>query len=557
MSELLNSIWPNGIKKDAEGYSIYYPLGTNKIDIPDGSKWPKGTKLKFPFVYDENGKLTGFCDTKSMTNPDMSWKIYLPYKEIEADFSSIDKGTLSIHAPNATVKKAIWSDGTVSDIPEAQFKYKGCKTVDDIIAVDANYKSTFKNTTDNVLYDLEDGNNMFYQSTNLSNFSLELPNLKDGTAMFEKSVINSFEGTLDSLTNGTNMFYGCQKLAYFKSDLNSLINGDSMFYSCSGLEYHFRCDDLSSLENGHKMFYNCGISYFDTDMVSLIDGAYMFHDCKNLTSFNSDLKSLTNGELMFFLSGIKDFKSDLSSLESGYGMFASCADLTTIEVHNLSNLLNGNRMFHSAGIETFNINMNRLSDGREMFTGTPVNTFNGDLSSLTNGTWMFRGCGELTSFNSNLKSLTGARDMFDGCKLDASSVKNIIDTINTYSAELTLGMGCNNTTEDKNLFAQEVGYTNMSSLLTALQSKGWTVTAQYNGRPTTTYALKRPSEDTLPVFVKLEETEDYADYTSLDDTKKFRLDWFHETTGSTEGYTQFNSLEEAVEYFNIKPIERN
>lgn len=556
MSELLNSIWPNGVKKDADGYSVYYPLGTNKIDIPDGSKWPKGTKLKFPFVYDENDKLTGFCDTKSMI-ANSGTTIYLPYKEIEADFSSIDKGTLGIHAPNATVKKAIWSDGTESDIPEAQFKYKGCKTVNDIIAVDANYKSTFKNTTDNVLYDLEDGSNMFYQSSNLNSFGLELPNLKDGTAMFEKSVINSFEGTLDSLTNGTNMFYGCQKLAYFKSDLNSLINGDSMFYSCSGLDYHFRCNDLSSLENGHKMFYNCGISYFDTDMVSLTDGSYMFYECKNLTTFNSDLKSLTNGELMFFLSGIKEFKSDLSSLESGYGMFASCADLTSFEVHNLSNLLNGNRMFYSSGIESFNINMSRLSDGVEMFTGASINTFNSDLSSLNIGAWMFRGCRELTSFNSNLKSLTNARDMFESCKLDATSVKNIIDTINTYSGELILGMGCNNTTEDKNLFAQEVGYTNMSSLLAALQTKGWTVTAQYNGRPTTTYGLRRPSENTLPVFVKLEETEDRAVYTSLDDSKKYILNYFHETTGSTEGYTQFNSLEEAIETFNIKQIERN
>lgn len=51
--------------------------------------------------------------------------IYLPYKEIEAYFSSIDKGTLGIHAPNATVKKAIWQDSEEEDIPEAQFKYKG------------------------------------------------------------------------------------------------------------------------------------------------------------------------------------------------------------------------------------------------------------------------------------------------------------------------------------------------------------------------------------------------------------------------------------------------
>jgi hypothetical protein len=146
--------------------------------------------------------------------------------------------------------------------------------------------------------------------------------------------------------------------------------------------------------------------------------------------------------------------------------------------------------------------------------------------------------------------------MFYNCKLDASSVKNIIDTINTYSGRITLGIGCDSTTADKDLFAQEIGYTNMASLLAALKDKGWTVTAQYNGRPTTTYSLRRPSEDTLPVFVKLEETEDYADYTSKDGSKKFILNYFHETTGSTDGYTQFNTLEEAIEAFNIKPVER-
>jgi hypothetical protein len=152
--------------------------------------------------------------------------------------------------------------------------------------------------------------------------------------------------------------------------------------------------------------------------------------------------------------------------------------------------------------------------------------------------------------------LTDGFSMFDNCKLDAPSVKNIINTINTYSGRLTLGVGCNNTEEDTDLFAQEVGYINMTSLLAALQAKGWTITAQYKGRPTTTYSLRKPSESTLPVFVKLEETENHTDYTSEDGSKKYMLNWFHETTGSTEGYTQFNSLEEAVAYFNIKPIER-
>ena len=377
MSVLLNSIWPNGVKKDAEGYSVYYPLGTNKIDIPDGSKWPKGTKLKYPFVYDENGQLTGFCDTKSMI-ANSGTNIYLPYKEIEADFSSIDKGTLGIHAPNATVKKAIWQNSDESDIPEAQFKYKGCTTVDNVKTVDSNYKTT---------------------------------DIVDGT---------------------------------WSEPLWDLTNGDSMF-----------------------------------------------NECFNLTSFSSDL----------------------SKLERGVCMFQDCFGLTTFE---------------------------------------------SDLSSLFNGGSMFRSCASLTTFKSDLSSLTSGNVMFFGCRLDSASVKNIIDTINTVSSgTLTLGMGCNNTTEDKDLFAQEVGYADMTSLLAALQTKGWTVTAQYNGRPTSTYGLRRPSENTLPVFVKLEETEDYADYTSLDDSKKFRLDWFHETTGSTDGYTQYASLEEVIDTLNIKPVERN
>ena len=231
-----------------------------------------------------------------------------------------------------------------------------------------------------------------------------------------------------------------------------------------------------------------------------------------LSEFDSDLPSLTNGEGMFFYcNNLTSFNSDLPSLTNGDSMFENCIGLTS---------------------------------------------FNSDLSSLTYGEYMFSNC-NLSSFSSNLSSLRGGHGMFDNCKLDAPSVKNIINTINRYSAKLTLGMGCNNTTEDKDLFAQEVGYINMTSLLAALQLKKWTVAAQYNGRPATTYSLRRPSEDTLPVFVKLEETEEHVDYTSEDGSKKYRLNWFHETTGSTEGYTQFASLEEAIETLNIKPIERN
>ena len=276
------------------------------------------------------------------------------------------------------------------------------------------------------------------------------------------------------------------------------------------------------------------LSEFNSDLSSLRDGPSMFLGCTNLTSFNADLSSLTNGEYMFYAcANLTSFEGDLSSLTSGITMFNYCNNLAS-----------------------FSSELHSLSNGMAMFYGCEkLTSFSSDLSNLTDGTWMFRNCYNLTAFNADLRSLKNGDYMFYNCKLDSLSVKNIIDTINNFLGELLIGIGCDNTETDENIFAQEVGYADMTSLLAALQAKRWIVNIQCNGRPTTTYGLRRPTEDTLPVFVKLEEVEKYADYTSLDETKKFRLNWFHETNGSTEGYTQYATLEEAIESLNIKPLE--
>ena len=95
-----NSVWPNGLQTDSEGYVNFYPLGTNKVDISTIT-WPKGDKLVSPFVYQDD-KLVGFVDTKALTM-DTQTTIYLPYEHIEAEFSAIDKGKLQIHAPKADI----------------------------------------------------------------------------------------------------------------------------------------------------------------------------------------------------------------------------------------------------------------------------------------------------------------------------------------------------------------------------------------------------------------------------------------------------------------------
>ena len=397
---LANSIWPNGMKVDSDGHAVFYPLGTNKVNVPtSSSEWPKGNKLVSPFVYQDD-KLVGFCDTKAMTVSGQT-SITLNYEHIEADFSSIEEGMLTITAPNATYEKYIWGigqndDGVSFDYVIIDFATTDQETIDTV--------RTAYRVVDKKMYDV-DGNMI---------------------------------GTWDT----------------------------------------------SKLEV-------CGI--YDEDETKS-DGLFC----------NADMTMMQMRGLV-----ISEFSSDLSSLRNGSIMFAMCG----------------------------------------------LTSFSSDLSSLTDANSMFANCENLTSFSSGLPSLTSGQGMFDSCKLDAQSVKNIIDTINTYSDAISLGMGCNDTTEDKDLFAQEVGYADMTSLLAAFQAKGWWPYVQYTGRPTTTYGLRRPSENTLPVFVKLEEVEKHSNYTSEDGSKKFRLKWFHETTGSTDGYTQFNSIEEAIETLNIKPIE--
>ena len=202
---------------------------------------------------------------------------------------------------------------------------------------------------------------------------------------------------------------------------------------------------------------------------------------------------------------------------------------------------------------------NKTEDSWTSTRGIILSEFDSDISNLTDGTAMFADCSNLTSFSSVLPSLTNGNSMFYGCKLDGPSFRNIIDTINksSDSSFISIGIGYDNTDENIPIFIQEAGYDDIESFEAALEATGWEFDIQFMGSPTTTYGLRRPSGNTLPVFAKLEETEKYADYTSMDETKKYRLRWFHMTTGSTDGYTQYATLEEAIESLNIKPIERN
>lgn len=261
-----NSIFPNGLQTTPDGYSVFYPLGTNKIDIPSSSSdWPSGSKLISPFVYDENDHIVGLCDTKAMTG---SANIYLPYSLINADFSSIDR------APHAVIKNAVFSDGSNGSIPEADFKFKGCKTVDDVLKIDPSYRSYSRWIEP--LWDLESGGQGMFYHTNLESFSSDLFNLSDGRNMFfYNSGLKSFNGVLPNLIDGSYMFAHCDQLSSFDSDLSSLENAEMMFWQCSLNDSSLQniastIKDVNGIEGNHRIDIGLAASVNEKDSIELI-----------------------------------------------------------------------------------------------------------------------------------------------------------------------------------------------------------------------------------------------------------------------------------------------
>ena len=344
--------------------------------------------------------------------------------------------------------------------------------------------------------------------------------IKTAVKVIDNEVLGANDGHImylqtDGLTTGNNMFAGCSQLTSFSSDLSSLTNSINMFAGCTNLDSFTA--DLSSLTKGNGMFTSSSLNTFSSDLSSLTAGGDMFSNCLNFTTFSSDLSSLRSGYRMFYYcSNLVSFSSDLSSLEEGQYMFANCSQLTSFTT-DLSNLTNGNQMFYN----------------------TNLKSFSSDLSSMTNGTGMF--------YN---------------CKLDAQSVANIVHTLPTHETNgtITIGIGCDNTEADQLLFAQECDCETWQELLDDFSAKNWTVTFQCNGRPTTTYGMRRG--ETLPIYAKLEEVimptdekehKPHYDYTSADGSKFYNINYFHSTNGSTEGYDVFSSLEEAISTYNVTP----
>ena len=342
------------------------------------------------------------------------------------------------------------------------------------------------------------------------------------------------------------------------------LNGKNILDYISDSEFDSYDTRDPQLKNDELDIWNTEISLSDNDHIEVKPFKHTINNISSnqLSTFKKATKIINNelfdsddNHLMYW---------QTSGITNATGLFDGCTDLLIFD-SDLSNLITGAGMFYNCiNITSFNIDLPNLYSSSSMFSGCAnITSFNIDLPNLYIAGLMFMNCSNLSSFTSNLATLGLGLYMFSGCILDAQSVANIIHTLPNRDGEIndmatgfgwiTIGIGCDETEEDKLLFAQECDCETWQELLDEFSAKNWRVQFQCNGRPTTTYNMRRG--ETLPIYAKIEEVTEgkhYA-YTSADGSKFYNIDYFHSTNGSTEGYDVFSSLEEAISTYNVTP----
>lgn len=396
-------------------------------------------------------------------------------------------------------------------------------------------------------------------------------------------------------------------------DTSKIVNGDYLFatrfdvldddyglmwWQSSIKDFKFK-GNLDNLKSGRYMFrhidnpgeFKAPDLEFDSDLRNLVDGTYMFGGGG---SYGCEM----------VLSGInKPF--DLHNLEYGDGMFHNVTISNDLIFVDMPKLKSAAQMFYSVtphreGTKIFDKNLDSLVKAPNMFfteSELQITRFSSDLPSLLYGQDMFDTYfdGGLKEFRGSLPALVNGYHMFTRSTLDAKSVVYIVESLpdrtglvnedgtsftawNNYDIKyperggfIDIGISCSNTEEDKQSFAEEGGWNSFQEILDEFTTKNWNVrfitgSVQFDD-PITNYSLRAPRTESTPshIYAKLEEVTIPSDknlarrtryaYTSEDGTKFYNIDYYMDSNTNNEGYTQFNSLEDAIAHWNLKEKE--
>lgn len=152
----------------------------------------------------------------------------------------------------------------------------------------------------------------------------------------------------------------------------------------------------------------------------------------------------------------------------------------------------------------------------------------------------FSGSLQLREFEGDLISAAKMHKTFANCILNKESTLRILNSIPAYTSgnhPLGIGIHVDHKTDEEVLAA-----------IANAEAKGWTLTVQWNGTPTSGISTLNLEE----IYAKVTESE-YGDYTD-ENGNKCMLDWGHYVTDTTD-YKIFFSIYEAEQYFKLTKVE--
>lgn len=238
----------------------------------------------------------------------------------------------------------------------------------------------------------------------------------------------------------------------------------------------------------------------------------------------------------------------LDNLVNGYLMLQTAKGIKRLKIYapnctsggRMINDVNGggNSVGHVAEFEVYMPKFNATSSvfcaGSQFRKGTF--TFS---ETITNLNYVFTGNEYLEDFWINdLPNLSNVGNAFNLAVLNKSSILRLLGQLPAYISGTHTGT-----------FGFHVDLKDDEEVLAAIanaESKGWTLTVQWNGTSTST--ANTMTIGTL-IYAKV------GEYELPDGTIEQYLDWGHYVTDET-GYETFRSLESAYKYFNLEqPIE--
>lgn len=246
----------------------------------------------------------------------------------------------------------------------------------------------------------------------------------------------------------------------------------------------------------------------------------------------------------------------LNALTSGSRVFTSSSmKKAVIYMPNVTYMRDS--MNECRRMETLDIYAPKATDCSYMCNNCPsLRKVTGDLRSMSNGYEAFKNTAveifecELPSLSNGYRLLTSAISTDVGARLNKESALRVLNSIPAYTSGshlLYIGIHIDHKYDPEvNLALKKVdiNYTPTVELSEEVTTgKGWTLTVQWNGTPTSTASMMSFGQ---PIYAKVGEHE------LPDGTTEQFLDWGHYVTNWEErGYEQFRSIYAAYEYFGL------